>query len=101
MKPRPKVIQEVRTDALGEYTVFTNRTCTAPGCGVVLTSRNQHRSTLMCSTHGPQKEQPRMEMQKLLNAWLKRPITGPHRDALTQAMNDYELKARLHRSMPM
>ncbi len=98
---RPKVIAEVRTDELGEYTVYTNRTCTEPRCGVVLTSRNQHRSTLMCSEHGKQREQPRNEMQRLLTAWLKRPLIGPHRGALMQAMNDYELKARLQRSMPM
>jgi hypothetical protein len=55
----------------------------------------------MCSEHGPQREQPRIEMQRLLSAWLKRPLTGPHWDALMQAMNDYELKARLQRSMPM
>lgn len=98
---RPKVIAEVRTDELGEYMVYTNRACTEPRCGVVLTSRNQHRSTLMCREHGPQREKPRIEIQKLLTAWLKRPITGPHREALMQAMNNYELKARLQRSMPM
>lgn len=101
MIARPKVISEVRTDALGEYTVYTNRTCTARGCGVVLTSRNQYRSTLLCREHGPQREQPRIEMQRLLTAWLKRPLTGPHREALMKAMNDYELKARLQRSMSM
>lgn len=101
MKPRPKVISEVRTDEFGDYTVFTNRTCTAPGCGVGLTSRNQFRSTLMCSEHGKQREQPRSEMQRLLTAWLKRPLIGPHRAALMRAIDDYELKARLQRSMPM
>lgn len=99
MRPRPKLISEVRTDALGEYTVFTNRTCTAPGCGVVLTSRNQYRSMLMCSRHGAQRELPRSEMQRLLTAWLKCPYVGTHRAALMRAMDDYELKARLQRSL--
>ena len=63
---RPKLVTEVRTDELGEYTVYMNRVCTGPACGVVLTSRNQHRSTLMCKVHGRQKEQQQQHMHLLI-----------------------------------
>lgn len=97
---RPKLVTEVRTDELGEYTVYMNRVCTGPACGVVLTSRNQHRSTLMCKVHGRQKEQQQQHMLKLFYTWLKHANAGNHRDVMARAMDDYELRARLHRAMP-
>lgn len=117
--PGPRILPRVAFDDEGHYTIWPGKACTAPGCGLQLTSRNRYGTSLLCLEHGREMERSRVRkparpraapkaadtcphranLRAIFAVWLKHPAEERFFRTLRQAMDAYELRERLMRAI--
>lgn len=121
----PRILPRITSDDDGVFTIYTGKHCGHEGCGLPLTSRNRSGDRLLCIDHAreldrlrqqgktprPRKTPPpaadrsdrcphRQAVHRALTAWLNHPAAPFAVWNLTQAMNAFELRARLLEVLP-
>ena len=117
----PRIKPIIVNDEQGQFHIFPGKHCSAPGCGVQLTSRNRHQAALICKEHAREKARDHKReiaqgvvskktapglptipdgLLTSLKLWLNDPADSYAQERICRAMDEYELNARLRKMLP-